>query len=77
MRVYTDPRLLDMAAAVEALPAVGAVVERIDAQATGTDVEPAFAPPHAPLSCRPERSISGTFWQFIPRNPWTTPRGPD
>jgi len=56
MNVYTDPRLLDVAGAVEALPALplgaGMQSDRIAAKATGTDDFGAsqFAPEFAPTS---------------------------
>jgi len=56
MNVYTDPRLLDVAGAVEALPALplgaGPQSDRITAKATGTDDFGAsqFAPEFAPTT---------------------------
>jgi len=77
MNVYTDPRLLDVAGAMEALPALplGADPTRIPAvlRATGTDdsMLAPFAPAFAPTignRCKPE-SIRGkkANWEDAPR----------
>ena len=65
MNVYTDPKLLDVAGAMEALPALplvaGEASETVAAKATGTDdsVIGPFAPKFAPTTaeCSPTQSI--------------------
>jgi hypothetical protein len=58
MGVYTDPKLLDIRDALDALPALDLAGDRADAamaQATGTDAASArkFAPGFAPTRCNP------------------------
>jgi integrase len=60
MGVYTDPKLLDVRGALDALPALSLDgSEREAAQATGTDGEPArFAPGFAPTRCKPVQTVA-------------------
>src|SRR5262249_16721949 len=55
--LYTDPRLLDVHGALEALPTLplesGPGTERESLRATGTDVHDQLAPPLAPTWCKP------------------------
>jgi integrase len=62
MNVYTDPKLLDVHGAVEALPELplnGGVSDQGIQQATGTDrTSTRFAPGFAPNLCKPSQSRS-------------------
>ncbi len=79
MNVYTDPRLLDVQGAMEALPALpltgGTQTEGIAAKATGTDDLRAseFAPKFAPTPDKPCKlwSIVGNLSSESPKEPET------
>ncbi len=70
MGVYTDPRLLDVAGAVEALPALGAAAEAVEGRATGTEGQAGFAPPARPPFCAPLLSAAGVnLWPLLAIRP--------